>query len=109
MVIHHIKKLNIFNGQRYLIKEIIPDKEQKLIITLDDNTIINLNQYKKYFTLCYAMTNHKVQGLTINEPYCIHECRHERSDIRWKYTALSRAKNQQQIKLCNIFIHKDLN
>lgn len=110
MSLENNKKLNIFNGQRYLIKEIIQDKEQQLIITLDDNdnTIINLNQYKKYFTLCYAMTNHKVQGLTINEPYCIHECRHERSDIRWKYTALSRAKNQQQIKLCNIFIHKDL-
>ena len=51
----------------------------------------------KNFVVCYAMTNHKIQGLTINENYNIYEW--NMMTGRERYTAFSRLGHNCILKI----------
>ncbi len=51
---------------------------------------INIPDFQKYFLVGYATMTHSAQGLSIGEPYIIHEW--HRIDQRLKYVALSRSR-----------------
>jgi len=52
-------------------------------------------EFKDYFLMNYCSTTHKSQGETITENYTIYDWKHMTTKI--KYTALSRAKNYEQV------------
>ena len=54
-----------------------------------------INIFNEYFLLNYCTTTHKVQGTTITDNFKIHDW--NRMDTKLRYTALSRAKNVNQI------------
>ena len=83
----------IYNGQRYTITKV--EDEQ---IYIDDLKPISKIEFIKYFSLAYAMTNHKLIGATLEGKYAIHQ-RDCVEDHRWIYTAISRAKTPNQIIL----------
>ena len=90
-------KLNIINNERYVISKInLAEKE----ITINNNrneVIINKDEFQKLFRVGYAFTAHSCQGLTINEPYTIHEF-----DImhkKLKYVVLSRSSKYEYINI----------
>lgn len=85
----------IYNGKRYTITNIDVEQEQ---IYIDDLKPISKIEFIKYFSLAFAMTNHKLIGATIDGCYAIHE-QEKCEDNRWIYTALSRAKVPEQIVL----------
>ncbi len=58
---------------------------------------INHNEFQKYFSVAYATTIHSSQGMSINEPYWIHEW--DRLDQRLLYVALSRSRNYSYIHI----------
>lgn len=52
--------------------------------------IIVCKKYFNKFNLNYCRTGHSFQGLTINEPYCIHNIRSSHTNNEWIYTAILR-------------------
>ena len=52
---------------------------------------INIKDFQKYFLVAYGCTTHSAQGISIGEPYTIHEW--DRMDQRLKYVALSRSRD----------------
>ncbi len=86
--------LGLINNQRYKIKKIDTCR-----ITIQDdlnNEIkINVNEFQKFFLVGYATTIHSAQGMSIGEPYTIHEW--HRLDQRLKYVALSRSRDLKYI------------
>ena len=61
----------------------------------DKELKIKIQDFQKYFLVAYATTTHSSQGMTINEPYTIHEF--DRMDQRLKYVALSRSTEHSNI------------
>ena len=88
------EELGINNNQRYKINKIDTCR-----ITIQDdlkNEIkINVNEFQKFFLVAYATTIHSAQGMSIGEPYTIHEW--HRLDQRLKYVALSRSRDLKYI------------
>ena len=86
-------ELGLINNQRYIITDI------GLVITVEDNLKnvikINVSDFQKYFLVGYSCTVHSAQGMTINEPYTIHEW--DRMDQRLRYVALSRSTALENI------------
>ena len=73
-----------------IIKDEFADEKEELIT-------IKFEQFQHMFYLAYCITTHKSQGMTIDEPYCIHEF--GRFDERMKYVALSRSTNILNINI----------
>ena len=91
MCIKNNKKLNIKNGKMYDIQGF---NENSILINdveYDDKTFIN------NFVVAYAMTNHKIQGLTIKEPFNIYEW--SSMSRRERYTAYSRTSDGNNVKI----------
>jgi len=88
--------LGLINNQRYKIKKIDTCR-----ITIQDdlnNEIkINVNEFQKFFLVAYGCTIHSAQGMSIGEPYTIHEW--HRLDQRLKYVALSRSRDIKHIHI----------
>ncbi len=59
--------------------------------------IISGDMFQKLFYVAYAITTHKSQGETFNEPYTIHEWQH--MDERLRYVALTRATTIENINI----------
>ncbi len=96
------EKLSIFNNQRFTIIK-IDKKNEKITLKYkdNDNTIdIEFNNFQKLFIPAFSMTCHCAQGLTINEPYSIHEF--HKMDKKLRYVALSRSKKYKFINIMNI-------
>lgn len=55
--------------------------------------------FQATFLPAYAVTIHKAQGETIEEPFTIHDWTHMMFDRRLKYTAMSRARTCGQIQI----------
>ena len=95
--------MNIFNNQRFTIIKI--DKEKQLITLKykDNNDTIDIefNHFQKFFIPGYGITTHCAQGLTINEPYTVHEF--QKMDKKLRYVALSRSKKYEYINIMKIF------
>jgi len=90
------QNLEIFNNQRFTIKKI-----DTFNITIEDdfkNLIkINIQDFQKFFLPGYGCTVHSAQGMSIGEPYTIHEW--DRMDQRLKYVALSRSRSIEYINI----------
>jgi hypothetical protein len=85
----------IKNNDRYIITKI---NNQEITFKIDGNEIIiQKDEFQKLFRVGYAFTVHSCQGLTINQPYTIHEW--ERMHQRLKYVALSRSSSYENINI----------
>ena len=90
-------KLKLINNERYIISKInLADKE--ITVKNDRNeVIISKDDFQKLFRVGYAFTTHSCQGMTINEPYTIHDF--DRMHKKLKYVALSRATKKEDINI----------
>jgi len=91
------KDLNIYNNETYTIKEI--RHKEKIVIVVDDGKEqeVKFEEFSKMFNVAFCITTHRSQGMTIDEPYTIHEF--EKFDNRLKYVALSRSTNINHINI----------
>ena len=94
MCIKNNKKLNIKNGS------------MKFELTNFDEKYVYVNdlqftdaEFMKHFVVAYAMTNHKVQGITIRQSYNIYEW--NKMDTRARYTAYSRTADAEFVRIIN--------
>jgi len=88
--------IGIFNNQRFKIRTY--DKLYIYIIDQFNKELqIDIKDFQKYFLVAYATTTHSAQGMTINEPYTIHEW--DRMDQRLKYVSLSRSTEHSYIHI----------
>jgi hypothetical protein len=71
-----------------------PDENGEIFIHVID---IKINDLQKLFSLNYCSTTHKSQGETISENFTIYDFNF--MSKKCKYTALSRAKKMEQIKI----------
>jgi ATP-dependent exoDNAse (exonuclease V) alpha subunit len=90
-------KLKLINNERYIISKInLADKE--ITVKNDRNEVtISKDDFQKLFRVGYAFTTHSCQGMTINEPYTIHDF--DRMHKKLKYVALSRATKKEDINI----------
>ena len=65
-----------------------------------------IEEFRDYFLMNYCSTTHKSQGETITENYTIYDWKHMTTKI--KYTALSRAKNYEQVSFGIVECKPDL-
>ncbi len=90
------KDIGIFNHQRFKIIKI-----GTFTITIEDDfkkvLKVNIPDFQKYFLVGYAMTTHIAQGMSVGEPYTIHEW--DRMDQRLCYVALSRSISIEYINI----------
>ena len=90
------EELGVFNNQRYKITKI-----DSFTITFKDDLKhefkVSVNDFQKFFLVAYATTTHSAQGMSIGEPYTIHEW--DRMDQRLKYVALSRSRSLEYIHI----------
>ena len=91
MCIMNNKKTETYNGKIYKIDEI---NENKIVINDIEYTD---ETFMKNFVVAFAMTNHKVQGVTIREPYNIYEW--DKMSIRERYTAYSRCGDGSLVRV----------
>ena len=91
------KELNIYNNETFTIKMIKRTEEIIIIFDEDKEQEIPINEFIKMFNVAYAITCHKSQGATFDEPYSIHEF--EQFDERLRYVALSRATDKELINI----------
>jgi hypothetical protein len=92
MCIKNNKKLNIKNGSMDF--KLTGFDENKVLV--NDIEFTDL-EFMKHFVVAYAFTNHKVQGITIKEPYNIYEW--WKMDSRARYTAYSRTSNADNVRI----------
>jgi hypothetical protein len=90
------EEIVIFNNQRFKIVKI-----STFTITFEDDfkklIKINFPDFQKLFLVGYATTTHSAQGMSIGDPYTIHEW--DRMDQRLKYVALSRSRSLEYINI----------
>ena len=90
------EELGVFNNQRYKITKI-----DSFTITFKDDLKhefkVSVNDFQKFFLVAYATTTHSAQGMSIGEPYTIHEW--DRMDQRLKYVSLSRSRSLEYIHI----------
>ncbi len=90
------EEIGIFNNQRFKIIKI-----DTFTITIEDDfknlMKIDIIDFQKYFLPGYATTTHSAQGVSIGEPYTIHEW--DRMDQRLRYVALSRSRSIEYINI----------
>jgi hypothetical protein len=92
------KKMNIYNNETYICEKITNETiEVKSLINIEKHISIKKDDFSKLFNLAFCITTHKSLGLSIDEPYCIHEF--HKFGRRMKYVALSRSTNYDNIKI----------
>ncbi len=85
------------NNDRYIITK-INTQENEITIETDWSDVKNLkDNFQKLFRVGYAFTTHSCQGMTINEPYTIHDF--DRMHKKLNYVALSRATKKDNINI----------
>jgi len=91
------KKINILNSQKFIVKQI---KDNKIILNDDnDEVIIDINKFHKYFYLGFCITIHASQGETFTQPYTIYDWGFKHFCKKAKYVALSRATSINNIQI----------
>ena len=88
--------------QVFLItKDLQLKKIDTFYITIEDdfkNLIkINIPDFQKFFLVAYGCTVHSSQGMSIGEPYTIHQW--DRMDQRLLYVSLSRSRSYEYINV----------
>ena len=75
------------NSEEFVVKSFNKDKMR--LEQTDTNNEIEVDlKFTSHFKPMYAMTVHKAQGMTINEPYSIYEYKRMKEDML--YVALTR-------------------
>ena len=97
MSIKNLKKLNIKNAKMYKIQK-ITDEYITIQTTagLEGALQFTIKSFLDTFVVAYAFTNHKIQGITIKEPYNIYEW--NKMEERAKYTAYSRTADGSNVR-----------
>ncbi len=67
---------------------------------------ITKEMFQSHFYVAYCTTVHKAQGMTIREPYTIHEW--SQMDTTFRYTAIGRASDKSLISVVDDFDENDL-
>ncbi len=102
----------ICNSRLYRITDI----KDKTIKVADYFTEIEVDKFfdKNIFNRAFAITIHKAQCMTINEPFCIHQVNLliAKKEKKLLYTAMSRASEESYVRFIskpdNIFLNKDV-
>ena len=90
-------KLDIINNERYTITK-IDINERHVTMKNDRNEVtVHAENFQKLFRIGYAFTTHSSQGLSIDQPYTIHEF--NRMSKKLKYVALSRSTKHEYINI----------
>lgn len=101
MVISNNKKLGIINSDELIVKDFDPNAST-IIMTgeyLEGVLTIKSKEFHQLFVVNYAATTHKSQGATITQDINIFDWDRLQKDRRVGYTAVSRAKNPNQITI----------
>ena len=91
-------KLEIYNNETFIIKQIQHSKQN--IVIIDDagaTKDICFDDFQRMFYVAYCITIHKAQGLSYDHAYTIHEW--HKLDARLKYVALSRCTKLEYINI----------
>ena len=93
------EKMNLFNNQMWIIKQISLKKETITIQEEDGEMTMDIanDTVQKLFNPGWCITCHRSQGSTYDHPYTVHEF--DRMDDRLKYVALSRATAVEHIRV----------
>ena len=108
----NVKKLGIINSEKFTFEDVEfwdickTTSSMKLVpkfklVSLDKKkeVIVNIFEFFNYFAVGYAMTVHKSQGQSIDEPFTIWETKNPRVNEKWLYTALTRATKFEYINI----------
>jgi len=97
------KKKGIVNSNFYEVKSVeegvveISTSTAEKCLTFDLNKTSEINSFRDLFLPRYAMTVHKVQGETINEPFSIYEWKQMKADV--KFTAATRTTDPKNVHI----------
>ena len=87
------------NSEDFIVKSF--DEEKMTLINDTDNSEIVVDlKLTNCFKPMYAITVHKAQGMTINQPYSIYE--YKRMKHNMLYVCLTRASKQEYVNFCDI-------
>ena len=92
-------KLNICNNER---GRVIANNGSSIQIEVSSQKhTLEVNEFLQHFEPAYAITCHKSQGQTFNEPYIIHEWNQVPEDCRraWRYVSISRTTKKDFVKI----------
>ena len=84
-------KILFHNSEDYIAKS-FDNENMALIHATDDSEIVVDLKFTNCFKPMYAITCHKAQGMTINQPYSIYE--HKRVKHDMLYVCLTRTSEQ---------------
>ena len=91
------------NSEEFVVKSFNKDKMR--LEQTDTNNEIEVDlKFTSHFKPMYAMTVHKAQGMTINEPYSIYEYKRMKDDML--YVALTRTSKKEFVNFCDIQVLK---
>ena len=91
MCVKNNKKLSLKNGKMYKI-----ESYDETAIVMND-ALFSHELFAEHFVVAFAMTNHKIQGLTIKENFNIYEW--NKMTRREQYTAYSRCSAGENVKI----------
>eukprot|EP00760_Papus_ankaliazontas_P003488 PhM_4_TR11616/c3_g1_i8/m.9732 len=89
----NLREKNMFNSEIYTIQKINKD------FVFINNEKIDMETFKKCFSLGFCVTVYRFQGDSINEPYNIYDCK--LMDKKQLYTALSRTTKYTYVHMEN--------
>ena len=94
------KRLGIYKGMIYTV---VASNETNIDLVSIKNTPLKIPYaLLRIFIPAYSMTVHSVQGLTLTSNFGIHDIGYMKNDIELLYTAVTRARNTDQIYISNI-------
>jgi ATP-dependent exoDNAse (exonuclease V) alpha subunit len=99
MTIVSNKALNIINSDEFVVKSFDVENERILLQGDDGELTITFDEFHKYFVVNYAITTHKSQGATYTQKVNIFDWEVLSIKPKLGYTAVSRAKNCEQITI----------
>jgi hypothetical protein len=97
----HILEHNILKTQRWKIEN-VDTEEKSIVISCEDRdepVTLTHAQFLAVFDYCFAVTVHKIQGLTFHSDYVVHELNHRGMSFNVVYTALSRGTTLDHVHL----------
>ena len=97
---------NFYNNQSFILKDVDKNCDgDKYAVLIDritkEELMLWMEDLYKYFDYGYAMTIHRSQGCSIDEPYTISEW--DNMSFAMKYVAMSRCKKKEYITINNRF------
>ena len=100
------KGLGVVNNETFNIIELDNDKVVIQAFPTSESISVSHTQFVKSFYPAFAITCHKAQGDTFDEPYTIYEW--ERfPNVNMKYVALSRSSNKQHVNFSGHKLARD--